>query len=277
MRFSIVTPSFRQLGWLKRCVRSIADQQGVEVEHIVQDAGTGPELEAWVTHHSKAKLFVEKDNGMYDAINRGMSHATGDILAFLNCDEQYLPGTLEAVARTFEAHPEIDFLIGDFLMVDGGGKLLSFRRVTKLRWLYVMACPLWAYTCATFYRRKVWDAGLRYRADLKDIADGEFIIDMLKRGYRHRVLRQFLSIFTDTGENRSAGAIAKSESRAAWHSRPAWLKMMAPLIQLTRRTEKFLVGGFHSGPIAYDIYTSDDSESRTHVVCEKPTGVYPRR
>src|SRR3954471_24052752 len=112
MQFSIVTPSFRQLGWLKRCVRSIGDQQGVEVEHIIQDAGTGPELDAWVTKHSKAQLHVEKDSGMYDAINRGLSRASGDILAFLNCDEQYLPGTLEAVGKVFEAHPEIDFVIG---------------------------------------------------------------------------------------------------------------------------------------------------------------------
>src|SRR4051794_13000425 len=64
MRFSIVTPSFRQLAWLKRAVRSVADQQGVEVEHIIQDAGTGPELEEWVRTHSSARLFVEKDNGM---------------------------------------------------------------------------------------------------------------------------------------------------------------------------------------------------------------------
>ena len=75
MRFSIVTPSFRQLAWLKRAVRSVADQQGVEVEHIIQDAGTGPELEEWVRTHSTAQLFVEKDHGMYDAVNRGLARA----------------------------------------------------------------------------------------------------------------------------------------------------------------------------------------------------------
>ena len=45
-QFSIITPSFRQLDWLKLCAASIADQTGATVEHIVQDAGTGPELEA---------------------------------------------------------------------------------------------------------------------------------------------------------------------------------------------------------------------------------------
>src|SRR3954464_10648572 len=101
MQFSIVTPSFRQLSWLKRAVRSVADQKGVEVEHIIQDAGTGPELETWVRENSNAQLFVEKDNGMYDAVNRGLARAQGEICAYLNCDEQYLPGTLEKVAQCF--------------------------------------------------------------------------------------------------------------------------------------------------------------------------------
>jgi glycosyltransferase involved in cell wall biosynthesis len=274
MKFSIVTPSFRQLGWLKRCARSIGDQQGAEFEHIIQDAGTGPELDEWVRANTQAQLFVEKDSGMYDAINRGLSRATGDILAFLNCDEQYLPGTLEAVAKEFEAHPEIDFLVGDFLIVDGTGQLLSFRRVTKLRKIYVMRVPLAAYTCGTFIRRRVWDAGLRYRTDLKDIADGEFMISMLQRGYRHRVLRRFLSVFADTGANRSKGEVAKAEKRAALARHPLWMRMITPLLHQMRRVEKFFAGGYSSGSIAYDIYTSDDAETRTHLVCEKPSGVF---
>ena len=77
MRFSVVTASFRQLAWLKRCVRSVADQRG-EVEHLIQDAGTGVELEEWVRAHSSAQLKVEKDGGMYDALNRGFARATGE-------------------------------------------------------------------------------------------------------------------------------------------------------------------------------------------------------
>ena len=90
LKFTIVTPSFRQLNWLKLCAASVDDQQGVEVEHLIQDAQSGPELAQWVRDHSRARLFVESDTGMYDAINRGFRKATGDIVAWLNCDEQYL-------------------------------------------------------------------------------------------------------------------------------------------------------------------------------------------
>ena len=113
-QFSIITPSFRQLDWLKLCAASIADQAGVRVEHIVQDAGTGPELEAWAAGQQTLTLHVEKDRGMYDAVNRGLRRATGQILAYLNCDEQYLPGTLAAVADYFSRHPEVDVVFGSY-------------------------------------------------------------------------------------------------------------------------------------------------------------------
>src|SRR5947209_2464124 len=145
MRFSIVTPSFRQLAWLKRAVRSVADQQGGEVEHIIQDAGTGPELEEWVRTQTTAQLFVEKDHGMYDAVNRGLARATGDICAFLNCDEQYLPGTLARVARCFEENPWADAVAGDYLVIGEHNELLAFRKITPPRRAMILTDHLYTY------------------------------------------------------------------------------------------------------------------------------------
>src|ERR1700694_5003916 len=118
MKVSVVTPSFKQLPWLKLCVASVADQVGVEIEHIVQDAGTGGDLEIWAASQPSLRLFVEPDAGMYDAINRGLRRATGEICAYLNCDEQYLPGALQAVEKFFQSHPEVDMVFGDVVMVD---------------------------------------------------------------------------------------------------------------------------------------------------------------
>ena len=93
MKFSIVTPSFRNSRWLKLCIASVADQQGVEFEHIVQDSCSDDGTQDWLPRDRRVKAFIEKDSGMYDAVNRGYRRAQGDILAYLNCDEQYLPGT----------------------------------------------------------------------------------------------------------------------------------------------------------------------------------------
>jgi len=81
MDFSIITPSFRNGPWLKLCIASVADQQGVSHEHIVQDAGSDDGTLEWLTDDSRVRAFVEKDSGMYDAINRGLRRAQGDFNA----------------------------------------------------------------------------------------------------------------------------------------------------------------------------------------------------
>ena len=134
---SVVTPSYQQLDWLRLALASVADQEGVDVEHIVQDGGSaGVEdmfremVDSSAQPHQHARLFVEKDSGMYDAINRGLRRASGEICGYLNCDEQYLPGALSDVANYFTTHPEIDVLFGDAILVNAKGLPLSYRRVT---------------------------------------------------------------------------------------------------------------------------------------------------
>ena len=84
MNFSIVTPSFRNSGWLKLCIASVADQSDVECEHIVQDSCSDDGTQDWLPQDRRVRAFIEKDGGMYDAINRGYRRAQGDILAYLN-------------------------------------------------------------------------------------------------------------------------------------------------------------------------------------------------
>jgi len=274
MKFSIVTPSFRQLGWLKRAVRSVADQ-GVEVEHIIQDAGTGPELEQWVREHSSAQLFVEKDSGMYDAINRGFARCTGEICAFLNCDEQYLPGTLKRVARAFAENPWADAVAGDYLVLDPECGLLSFRKVTPLRRAMILTDHLYAFTCAIFFRRRIFDDGVHFNSELKDVADGLWVAEVLRRGYRFALVPEYLSTFVFTGDNRSQQPLAKLElaGMRATLSRP--LQLAAPLLRVWRHLEKWRRGGYRSVPIAYEVYAGDDAPERTRFISERPSFRYP--
>ena len=74
VRVSIITPSFRNSDWFKLCVASVADQ-GVDAEHIVQDAGSDDGTLDWLLRDQRVQTFVEKDAGMYDAINRGLRRA----------------------------------------------------------------------------------------------------------------------------------------------------------------------------------------------------------
>ena len=168
---SIVTPSLRQLQWLQLCAASVADQENVLHEHIVQDAGTGDLVEQWARGIPNLTLYVEQDAGMYDAVNRGLRRAQGEICAYLNCDEQLLPGALARVSSFFDTHPEIDVLFGDAILVDERGNPISYRRTVLPTLLHLRQAHLNTPTCSTFFRRKLLDRGFLFDPKWKTIGD----------------------------------------------------------------------------------------------------------
>src|SRR5438270_7395850 len=212
-KMSIITPSFRQLKWLRLCAASTADQEGVEHEHIIQDAGTGPELEEWARGIPDLKLYAEKDEGMYDAINRGLRRARGTICSYLNCDEQLLPGALATVASFFGAHPDVDVLVGDAILVDDRGNPLSYRRTVLPTFSHVRYVHLNTPTCATFFRRTLLYRGFFFDSKWKVIGDQVWMEQLLLANVRMATLNQPLAVFTFTGQN--LGATKASEEEAA--------------------------------------------------------------
>jgi glycosyltransferase involved in cell wall biosynthesis len=271
MRFSIITPSFRQSDWLKLCIASVADQ-GVEVEHIVQDAGSEDGTQAWLLRDARIKAFVEKDAGMYDAINRGLRRATGEILAYLNCDEQYLPGALPAVERFFRDHPEVDMVFGDIVMTDEKGGYLCHRKVQPPRLYHTWVCHLSTLSCAMFFRRRVvFERGEFFDPRWRDSGDSEWMVRLLRRGLATAALGQFTSTFTQTGANMSAGPNARRENRALRQTAPRWARTLKPLIMLHHRVRRLLDGSYWQRPFDYALYTRTSPGQRVHHQVAKPT------
>ena len=118
MRFSVATPTRNSLPKLKACVGSIRGQLGVEWEHLVQDAASTDGTPQWLSSQANLSWASEPDDGMYDAIERAWSRATGDVFSWLNSDEQYLPGTMTLVESAFNANPDADFVYGHAIIVD---------------------------------------------------------------------------------------------------------------------------------------------------------------
>ncbi|HEV2046637.1 MAG TPA: glycosyltransferase [Chthoniobacterales bacterium] len=270
---SIITPSFRQLDWLRLAIASVADQGGVEVEHIVQDAGTGGVKEMFedVTnsfghHRYTAKLFVEKDVGMYDAINRGLQKARGDICAYLNCDEQYLPGALAKVATFFGANPEVDVLFGDLILVNGEGQPVSYRRAVLPTKRHVRLAHLNTSTCATFFRRRLLDRGFYFDPDWKVIGDAIWVENLLRHGVKMATLPEPLAIFTFTGKNLTATALSSSET-LRWGGAPLAGKRFKKIgVVFWHRMRKALAGAYRYRRVEIDVFTLESPEKRQHFV-----------
>ena len=262
MRVSVITPSFRSSQWLRLCIASVADQQ-VPAEHIVQDAGSDDGTLDWLPSDNRVRAFVEKDQGMYDAINRGLRRSTGDVLAWLNCDEQYLPGALRAVTGFFEQHPGIDVVFGDVLMVDRACRYLWHRKMQVPLKYHTWTCHLSTLSCATFFRRRVvFDHEDFFDPKLRDVGDGEWMLRLLKRGVPMATLGRFTSTFTQTGANMSAAPNARREARELLLHAPAWARAAKPLLILHHRLRRLAGGMYSQPPFSYEIYSLESPEKR---------------
>jgi len=270
LKITIVTPSYRQLHWLKLCVASVGDQQGVECEHIIQDAETGSDLIEWVKTHSRAKLVVESDSGMYDAINRGFRKATGDIVAWLNCDEQYLPGTLAKVAAYFEKHPKVDVLFGDAVLLSEEGELLSYRRAILPSLVHIKLAHLNTPSCATFVRRSVIERGFLLKTEWKTIADVVWVAELLEAKLRMAVLPEPLAAFTITKENLGQTSLALKEGER-WQKQTtsAGLRALRGPVIFLHRVRKLLHGAYNVRNFATHVYTHSSGPHRVPMSAQK--------
>jgi len=277
VKFSIITPSFRNSNWLKLCIASVADQQGVELEHIVQDSCSDDGTQDWLPHDPRVKAFIEKDSGMYDAINRGYRRATGDILAYLNCDEQYLPGALKAVADFFEANPKIEVALAGSIVTDGEGKYLCHRHSMTPH-----AQHIWfrfpVLTSSVFLRRRVVsERGIFFDTRWHDIGDFHWVRDLMKNKVPMKVCNTFTSIFADTGENMMLKPNALKEKDRTFAMTPRWVKMLKPVWILHHRLRRLAAGHFSLKPTSYSIYTLKSPGQRVTIDVPKPTPVWWNR
>jgi len=271
VRFSIVTPSYRSSAWLKLCIASVADQP-VELEHIVQDAGSDDGTLEWLLKDRRVQASVEKDRGMYDALNRGLQRAAGDILACLNCDEQYLAGALAAVAAFFERHPETDVLFGDVVMIGPEGQYLYHRKMQVPLKYHTWTCHLSTLSCATFFRRRiVFDYGQLFDPRLRDVGDGEWMLRLLERGVTMAALGRFTSAFTRTGANMSTGPNARREAHELFRSAPWVARAVKPVTILQHRLRRWLGGMYAQEPFAYEVFTPASPARRQRFEVNRPT------
>lgn len=274
-RFSVVTPSYNMLSYLKRCVQSVADQ-AVDVQHIVVDGlsrdGTGD----WLCSRAGVEAIVERDAGMYDAVNKGLDRAHGEFISYLNCDEQYLPGTLKAVAEYFDKHPNVDILFGDALLVDPDGQLLSYRKGYQPRWRYIAVSHLYVLSCTMFLRRRIIDSGHRFDMNWKDVGDAEFVIRQLRGGARAAHIPRYLAAFTMTGSNMSGGPNARSETKRLMRSCPRSTRWLTLPLTAARLAEKTASGAYRQRfPLEYSIYRSPDDTTRHQFIASSASFRWP--
>ena len=202
-KISVVTPNYNYGCYLEETIRSVLLQSYPNLEYVVMDGGSNDgslaiirKYERWLTWESKP------DNGPSGAINKGLRLATGEILAFLNSDDYYQPGTLAQIACKINAARNRYVVMGDTNQVNAQGKLLRLwqvrtpslnsllfqYRLCRIRGIIVMPNQP-----SVFWHRHVQEKLGYFREDLKYGFDYEYWLRMLAKGFKFHNVHEVYS------------------------------------------------------------------------------------
>jgi glycosyltransferase involved in cell wall biosynthesis len=214
MDFTIVTPSYNYGHYIAECLRSVAAQQDVTLEHLVMDAGSKDDTGAIVSGFPHARFFQEPDKGMSDGINKGFLRAGGDWVMWLNADDRLKPGALKAVLEFVQANPDADVVYGGWDYVDAAGQHL--RRMSAIpfdrRILVQQGCYIGSTAC--FYRRKTTIAeGHLLDIDFGYCMDGEYYARLASLGKQFRHIPKVLADFRLHDQSISQSSLGKNDMK----------------------------------------------------------------
>ena len=192
---SIVTPSRNSGAFLEDALLSVAQQDGVKVEHIVQDSLSEDNTLGILRRYPEVRWQWESDCGQSDAINRGFLLAHGELVGWLNADDYYLPGGLQAIAKAAEQHPEADVFYGDCVFVDGDGNIVRSKVEHEFDRDILFYFGCYIPSTATFFRRRVIERGQLLDCDFRVCMDFEYFVRLASAGFRFHYVPQFIAAF----------------------------------------------------------------------------------
>jgi len=215
---SIITPVFNRADMIGEALASVRAQDYPEVEHIVIDGGSSDGTVELLRGAPGLRWLSEPDQGLYDAINKGLRLARGEIVGHLNSDDIYLPGAFSAVAAALAENPAADAACGGAVVArrapDGSWKVvrtIEDARIKRLDWhSLTRGVPI---TNARFFRRNWYARAGDYDPHYRFAADREFLIRSLMLGmktvplaplvYRYRLHGGSLTINENNRSNRA--------------------------------------------------------------------------
>ena len=238
LKISVITVAYNSAAHIVDCVQSVGGQTHPDMEHIVIDGGSHDATCALVRQHGSrvTALLSEPDRGIYDAMNKGVALATGDIVAFLNSDDTYASDTVLAqVAQAMVNEPELDAVLGDVLFFDAKRAAHPLRRYRSRRfspkslgWGWMPAHP------AMFVARTLFERAGGFKIDYRIAGDYEWVARAFGPGdlrYRHlnQVLVHMQTGGVSTGGWRNTLLLNQEVLRACRENGIAsnWLKLLS--------------------------------------------------
>lgn len=180
--FGVVTPTLNAERYLPQTLDSIWSQPsaGVEVDHVIVD-GNSTDRTAEIASRTRSRIVTSDDGGMYEAVNTGMSLVRGDILGYINGDDEIAPAAFARIAEAFDARPDVEWLCGRVEYIDGSGSVLgrmkpvrlSVRSYVGIGWSCIPQQTVW-------FRRSFFERVGPFNTAYKNCADYEWYVRALR-------------------------------------------------------------------------------------------------
>ncbi len=222
MKISIITVTYNSAATIRDTLECIRAQDHADIEHIIIDGGSDDETMDIIRQYPHVAIFIsEKDEGLYDAMNKGLKLAGGDIIGILNSDDMYPhPGVLSKVAALFESSGA-STIYGDlqYVMQDNLDKVLRYWRsgnYSRTNFYYGWMPPHPAF----FVKKEVYDKVGVFSTSLRSAADYEMMLRiLLKHAFSTAYLPEVLVKMRTGGLSNASlkhRLNANREDRKAW-------------------------------------------------------------
>jgi len=218
LKISIITPVYNGGEFIEKCIQSIQNQKYSNLEYIIIDGGSTDNTLEIINKYSYFISYIisEKDKGQSNALNKGFSIATGDILCWLNSDEEYLPGTLETVSNIFNKNAEIDFVYGNrYIEYHEFDKIIKkidvLPRISPFQ--LILYTGRIVFTDSTFWRRELHEkTGLIDEINFPSLAmDVDWLLRLSYNSKKYQSIQLPLSIYKVHGNNATIKGIAEGK------------------------------------------------------------------
>lgn len=198
VKISIVTPSYNQGQFIADAIESVSNQDYPDKEHIIVDAMSTDETLDVIksyAHLPHLRWVSEPDNGQSDAINKGFKMATGDVIAWLNADDYYLPQTFSKIADAFKQNHDAGIIYGNAMMVNQNKEALRVKKDHLFDRGVLLYYGCYIQSTTTFFRREIIDANHLIDSSYKLCMDYEYFVRLSTLGYCFQYTPETLAAF----------------------------------------------------------------------------------
>ncbi len=203
-RISVLVPSYNSAPYLREALTSALDQDPPPYEVLVQDGrSTDDTLDVLRSFSGRVAWVSARDDGQSSALNRALARATGDVVLWLNADDVLLPGAIGAASAAFGSDPSLEFVYGDFDMIDAEGALVRRYRSREYSWDRVYAHGCYIFSGSLFVRRQHLEAIGGFDPTLHGCMDLDLLLRLDAAG-RSRHLGQTIGQFRIHGASKSS-------------------------------------------------------------------------